>query len=262
VTEAADLTMFEPLSDLTWANLALGGVSLPALPPESLQKSWCGSAGARLAVQSAEFYRLVKDQYARYGTKPFRNSTMLDFGCGWGRLSRLFAKDLRSDQIFGCDPDAAILEWCKEIPGTFRQSEVKPRALPFDQQFDLIFAFSVFTHLGPRTHQSALHVVHSSLAGGGLLILTVRPRKFLEGRGAEFAHVDAEALEQALRNYDSGEFVYLPYNLPPVDDEVPYGEAVIPVAYVEKHWTDRFEIIENSIYESDPYQLPITLRRR
>jgi hypothetical protein len=81
-------------------------------------------------------------------------------------------------------------------------------------------------------------------------------------RGSEFANVDAAALERALIDYDSGEFVYLPYNMPPVDDEVPYGEAVIPITYVERHWTDRLELLEMATSPSDPYQLAIAMRRR
>jgi SAM-dependent methyltransferase len=254
--------MFRELPDVVWANLVLGAVNLPALPPAGLQQDWCGSAGAPLAAQSAEFYGLVKDQYTRHGRRPLREATILDFGCGWGRLTRLFAKDLPAGQIFGCDSDSQILDWCREIPGTFRQSEVRLRALPFDQRFDLIFAFSVFTHLGPRTHESALRVLHGSLAENGLLILTIRPRAFLEVRGLEFARAGTDTVERALRDYDSGEYVYLPYNLPSVDGEVPYGEAVIPVAYIEKHWTDRLEIVDMASSLSDPYQLPVILRRR
>jgi len=187
---------------------------------------------------------------------------ILDFGCGWGRLTRLFAKDLPPSQIFGCDPDGNILEWCRDVPGTFRQSETKPQRLPFEERFDLAFAFSVFTHLGPSTHETALNALHASIETEGLLIATIRPREFLEIRAADLATLPADAIEPLLAAYDQGKYVHHPYNLPPVEGEVPYGEAIIPLAYIEQNWTDRFEILEQANYESDPLQLALVMRRK
>jgi len=258
-----DLTVFRNLPDSTWANLLLGAESLPPYPPEQVQRDWCGNAGLPLALQSGAFYSLVKDVYARHARRPLAESRLLDFGCGWGRLIRLFAKDLPADQIFGCDPDPKILEWCRDLPGTFRVSDTRPHSLPFDERFDLAFAFSVFTHLGPGTHDDALTAVHEVLVPGGVLILTIRPRTFLENRGAELSQWSDDELREQLRRYDGGEYVYRPYNLAPVGGEVPYGETVVPLAYARKHWTNRFEILADAaVYHADGYQMPVVLRRR
>jgi SAM-dependent methyltransferase len=261
VAESSDFTIFREVPDLPWANLMLGATSLPRLPPERLQRDWCGNSGAELVMPSAEFYRLLKDSYARLAGKPLGASKILDFGCGWGRITRLFSKDLPPSLVFGCDSDPKILEWCSEVPGTFRQSETKLRRLPFDETFDLAFAFSVFTHLGPNTHRSALEALHASLDANGLLIVTIRPRAFIEVRGSELGRLPDETIDLLLRNYDSGEFVYYPYNMPTVEGEVPYGEAVIPQGYIDRNWTDRFEILEQLSYPSDPYQLPLVMRK-
>jgi SAM-dependent methyltransferase len=259
----SDLTVFGELSDSVWANLMLGGLTLPPLPPAQLQRDWCGNAGAPLAQQSLDFYSLVKTTYARYARQPLQRSRVLDFGCGWGRLTRLFGKDLPGSQIFGCDSDPAILEYCRELPGTFKRSDAKLGRLPFPETFDLIFAFSVFTHLGPDTQRAALTALHASLDPGGLMIATIRPRAFIDIRGGELSKLPDAAIQQMLAGYDAGEFIYHPYNMPPVDGEVPYGEAVIPRAYVDAHWTDRFAILEQPpVYASDPYQVAIVLRRR
>jgi len=205
----------------------------------------------------------VKQVYARHGRHPLEDSTLLDFGCGWGRLSRLFARDLRPAQIFGCDSDPQILEWCRDLPGTFRQSPTRLGCLPFEQRFDLAFAFSVFTHLGPATHDSALTALHAALEPNGLLIVTLRPRGFLEIRASELANLSDEAVHSLLSQYDAGQFVYHPHNLLPIDGEIPYGEAMIPRAYIDKYWTARFDIVEEPpVYAFDPYQVPVVLRRR
>jgi SAM-dependent methyltransferase len=263
LVEIADLTVFRGLADDTWAGLMLGATALPALPPEQLQRDWCGTAGASLAQQSADFYTLLKESHARHSIKPLHASRILDFGCGWGRLTRLFAKDVPAEMIFGCDPDASILEWCRHIPGTFRQSDTIPQRLPFDERFDLIFAFSVFTHLGPATHAKALRSLHAALSQDGLILATIRPRAFIEVRGGELARLSEAAVRDLLAEYDSGRFVYDPHNRPLAEGEVPYGEAVIPLAYMTRHWTEMFDIVEVSpASPSDPYQIPVVMRPR
>jgi len=258
--DRVDLTIFRNVPDTLWANLVFGVASLPPLPPEDLQRRWCGNAGAALAIQSCEFYQLLKSAVARYSLKPYASASVLDFGCGWGRLTRLVAKDLPASQIYGCDPDEEILKWCAHVPGTFARSEHRPRAIPFDVKFDLAFAFSVFTHLGPQTHHEALGALHRSLADDGLLVVTIRPRAFIEQKGIELARLSDEAIRQMLRDYDAGSFVYHPYLLPMVDGEVTYGDAAIPLAYVEHHWKG-YELLRVETYRSDPFQVPLLLRK-
>jgi SAM-dependent methyltransferase len=254
-----DLALLKTVPDLAWTSLAFSGIELPPMPPEQIQRNWCGNAGVGLAVQSAEFYTLIKDTYARYADGPFSEARVLDFGCGWGRLARLLLKDLPPELIHGCDPDPNILEWCQRIPGTFRPCEPRPRTLPFEKPFDLVYAFSVFTHLGPNTHMDALDAIHRSLKPGGLFIVTVRPRAFLETR--EFSQLGDEPLAMLQSAYDRAEYLHRPYNLPPVDGEVTYGETVLPTGYISRHWSDRFELLSSLPYESDVYQVPLAMRR-
>jgi hypothetical protein len=95
------------------------------------------------------------------------------------------------------------------------------------------------------------------------MVLTIRPRGFLEIRGGELSTLSNRTIERLLIGYDAGEFAYLPYNLLPVDGEVPYGEAAIPLQYIQKSWSDRLVIIEETpSFLSDPYQRPMVMRRR
>lgn len=257
-----DLTIYRDLPDPVWADLVFAVASMPPMPPEDLQRSWCGNTGAILATHSCQFYQLLKRAVENYGVKPYPQASVLDFGCGWGRLTRLVAKDLPPSQIYGCDPDADILKWCARLPGTFARLDHRPRAIPFEVKFDLAFAYSVFTHLGPRTHEDALNALHASLADGGLLVVTVRPRSFIEQKASELTHLSDESIRQMLQDYDAGSFVYHPQNLPAVDGEVTYGEAVIPLAYVKRHWLDRYELLSVATFPADPFQVPLVLRNR
>jgi hypothetical protein len=115
-----------------------------------------------------------------------------------------------------------------------------------------VYSYSVFTHLREDVHSAWLDELGRLVKPGGLLILTVRPRYFLEYFAKAASHSSrkpAEALEglftepeQALADYDSGGFVFAPYRYSSYGDWC--GEACIPRAYVEREWTSRFELLD------------------
>src|SRR5680860_1739698 len=96
---------------------------------------------------------------AAYGATDLSGSRVLDFGCGWGRLTRMLAKDLNPGLLYGCDPVESILDVTREseVPATLARSEFLPETLPFEEKFDLIFSFSVFTHISEKAHLSLIH---------------------------------------------------------------------------------------------------------
>jgi len=237
--------------------------SLPDLPDEGLQKEWVGQSGLSLSKQTLSFYTKVKNFYRCYGNKPMDQSLVLDFGCGWGRFLRCFAKDVPREQLFGCDPDTNILEECRRlgIPGILARSDYLPRSLPFLEKFDIIYAFSVFTHLSEKCHTQCLETLHTAMVPGGLLILTIRPRSFLDIFSSAPVKRSRKEMTRYYNAYDRGEFVFIPHMRTPIDGEVTYGDTCIPYQYVLRHWTRLFEIVDVGLLMDDIYQVPIVLRR-
>jgi len=73
---------------------------------------------------------------------------LLDWGCGCGRILRNW-KDLTRPRIAGCDINAEMVAWCDEqLPfAEVAVNDLSP-PLPYtDSSFDLVYAFSVMTHL-------------------------------------------------------------------------------------------------------------------
>lgn len=70
-------------------------------------------------------------------------------------------------------------------------------------------------------------------------------------------------IAQAIRDYDSGKFVFAPTGGGGTQSNSFYGEAVIPVSYVQKNWTDQF-IFRDWIagYSAIGRQLIIVLQRK
>jgi SAM-dependent methyltransferase len=98
----------------------------------------------------------------------------LDFGCGAGRTLRHFLDAASDAEIWGCDIDATSVAWVREQMSPPLQvvvSEAEPPLPRPDGYFDLIWAISVFTHLG-GSWSRWMAELHRLLADDGLLVVT------------------------------------------------------------------------------------------
>jgi SAM-dependent methyltransferase len=102
-------------------------------------------------------------------------SRALDFGCGAGRILTHAVAENPECEYWGCDIDPQSVEWLRAhlLPASnvLLCGELPPLPLP-DEQFDLIWAFSVFTHL-TDSWSGWLLEMHRLLKPGGALIATV-----------------------------------------------------------------------------------------
>jgi SAM-dependent methyltransferase len=124
------------------------------------------------------------------GLEPAQFRSVLDFGCGCGRIARqLIQQRPQPERYVGIDLHAGMIRWCSAnlaphaagfefhhhdvFYGGFNPGKDKPlhAALPFaDDQFSLVVAISVFTHL--TQDQSAAYLAELSrvLEPGGILL--------------------------------------------------------------------------------------------
>jgi SAM-dependent methyltransferase len=241
---------------------------LPDMPEASLQLLWNGASGARLANQSKTFYAKVGERFARYSECSMADARVLDFGCGWGRLTRFFARDVAPGALCGCDPVEQILDVCRSsgVPAALARSDFLPERLPFEGSFDLAFSFSVFTHISEAAHWACMRALHSSLRPGALLVLTVRPPAYLHYNS--LMHPALRSLGADFRTrLQEPRYVFVPHPAEPshlqyAGGEMTYGETVITAAYIRERWADLFEVLEIDVLVGDLYQVMVTLRRR
>jgi SAM-dependent methyltransferase len=115
--------------------------------------------------------RILKDS----GSPLVRGQTILDFGCGSGRLIRWLCDMAEGSEIWGVDIQTQHLMWCKQNlqpPFHFAVTTIVPH-LPFeDNHFDLIYAGSVFTHIDDLV-DSWLLELRRVLKPNGKLYLTI-----------------------------------------------------------------------------------------
>jgi SAM-dependent methyltransferase len=233
---------------------------LPDMPDPSLQELWNGASGVTLAMMGAGFYRKLRARFAEHGQVPLAGARVLDFGCGWGRLTRFLARDVDPGGLYGCDPVQMILDVCREtrVPATLARSDFVPERVPFEGPFDLAFAFSVFTHLSEPAQESSLRALHAALRPGAILVVTIRPPAYLrvspllkptplapdEARYLFVAHAAQDSHPQ----YGGGDMTY--------------GETVITLPYIRERWAPLFDLLDVDLLLGDLHQVMITLRRR
>ena len=240
---------------------------LPAVPDPSLQERWNGVSGVLLASQSAAFYRRLRDRYAQAGERPLATARVLDFGCGWGRLTRFLARDVPRGRLYGCDPVESILDVCRDsgVPATLARSEFVPERLPFDEPFDLAFAFSVFTHLSEAAHERCLAALHAGLRPGAVLVVTIRPPEYLQSSEL-MGPVRDELGADAAARLAGPSYLFAPHAADPshpqyAGGEMTYGETVITLPYVRERWSRWFDLLHTDLLIGDLHQVVLTLRR-
>jgi ubiquinone/menaquinone biosynthesis C-methylase UbiE len=260
---------FITLNDEAWLDLLIKSISSPSIdniefpgfPSPEVQVRYVGSDYEQALKEAFLFFIFVK-QHADLLPMPLhRKSRLLDFGCGWGRFLRLFWKDINENRLFGCDVSSEILDVCQQtkVPGNL--SLISPEGrLPYrDRYFDVIIAYSVFTHLPERMNLHWIREIARVAKPGSLFCLTLEPRRFIDfitcipsDTKSEWYRLLAQYAHQAdllYQQYDSGEIAYLPTCGEDIGRT--YGDAIVPLSFIEREWSQFFEIRG---YVDDPAQ--------
>ena len=235
------------ISDKDWINaLSNPSGTIPPLPPASTQEAFCGRSGKLAMIQAFEFYNIIRNACRDAGTPLESMDAVLDFGCGWGRISRCFLRDIPEGKLYGCDLIPQMVQLCKEtIPCyDFLENQAFPPTRFADESFDLVYGYSVFSHLSESAHKAWLEEFYRILKRGGILVQTTRPREFIS-IWPTIPYVKGEIIvDKLLKMYDEGKFIHLPGGGGEILSENFYGETAIPESYIRKEWTEKFRILK------------------
>ena len=248
------------------------GHALPGFIDPAAQRAFVGSAGKSALAEGARFMRIVLDYARQAGLDLGGDVVAADFGSGWGRYTRFLLKYVHPDNLYGLEVSPAMVEHCRRAFGAanFLRVHSMPPCPLRSGTLDLVIGYSVFSHLSRECADAWIEEFARVVKPDGLVIVTTQGRDFLRfcrnlAEKTEFSHpwfaMLAESFgrdEGALAAYEAGEFRF--HGVGAHDGT--YGDAVVPRAYVERHWLAHFELVD---FFEDAARLPqalIVLRRR
>lgn len=182
--------------------------------------------------------------------------TILDWGCGCGRLTRYLLKDaVPSAQ--GADVDPVNIDWCRSnLPAEFTLLPlVPPSSLP-SGKFNLVLGVSVFTHLNEETQWLWLEELQRICSPGAIVMLTFHGEAAV-ARG-EFA---LDWLNQWLAHgFDSGNVDRALDAVIP--DKTYYRASFHTTEYIKTKWSKYFEVLGFRDCFMSNYQDLVILKKR
>jgi SAM-dependent methyltransferase len=160
------------------------------LPPDDLMFRVSGDPRPEtyLAVGKMCFSSL-EEAALRVGRPLDSFQTILDFGCGCGRVLRWWPST-EQQRVHGTDIDASAIQWCVDnLPRVeFRRNAEVPPSFYQAETFDLIFSISVFSHLRQDYLDQWASELSRISAPGCILILTLHGARLLAAPMARAVH--------------------------------------------------------------------------
>lgn len=205
----------------------------PAVPPDLMQYT-CGTTDfnefLRSGMEVATMLSLAAREYFGNSLNDF--TRVLDFGCGCGRILRFLRP--RPEGVHACDVGEAVAGFAKEhYPWAYvyRNELMPPLEYP-DGYFDLVYSFSVFSHLSLETEQAWLPELVRVGAPGCAYLLTVHGDWYIEQTlGAERgAATDAGFYFKKVHSRSSGFPEY-------------YEASYHTSGYIREHWSNFFDVL-------------------
>ena len=204
---------------------------LPAMAGNDIQDNWTGTHGVPLLRQTLTFVRSVAYNYAALTGRSLADATILDYGCGYGRIARLMYYFVPESNFHGVDPWDRSIAICNDagLRTNFAVSDYLPTTLPVgDTRFDLAYAFSVFTHLSERATLAALKTLRQYVKPEGLLTITIRPVEYWTSDTTATPQQKDVLREQHRRTG----FAFNPHVRDAVDGEVTYGDTSLTLEWL------------------------------
>lgn len=218
------------------------------MPPRRL-RARTGAPGVREFLDGGR--QAADELEAALGRSFSEFDSILDLGCGSGRVLPHVAAAAPAARCAGCDVDSDAIEWAsRHHPQLEWSVSGAEPPLPFaDDSFALVYSISVLSHLAEPAQDSWLHEVARVLRPGGVALLSVHgAHAFEQFRTGRVSSSWCRRGAFARGPLGGSEFVFEPYirsvwndgELPGVAQE--YGLAFHGEQYIRERWTRAFRI--------------------
>ncbi|MCW5715927.1 MAG: class I SAM-dependent methyltransferase [Bauldia sp.] len=222
-----DLAQWEEKSVAAIKAPVQDGIRFPAFPPDDLQLQMHGQAGEPALREVFHFHRVVAAYCRRMQLGIGRDTTVLEFGTGWGRGLRPLMAKVSLRNLYGYETTPTFCRVARMLnPYVTIVNGRSVSPTPFAAGcFDLVFSLSTFAHMPRHNALAWLQEFARILRPGALLFITFWGERFIAalkeaeraGRSGGAVHWfheqvlreagEIEALEQRCKG---GEVVFIP----------------------------------------------------
>jgi len=205
-------------------------------PPADLIRYIAGIDDYDEIVRSgAEVFTMFDLATQRLAGKPIRDfHRILDFGCGIGRVLQFFPD---GPELFGCDVNKPVTEFAKHAfpRAEIRRNNLMPPMEYAERTFDLIYSYSVFSHLSLTVENSWLEELRRIGAKGCFYLVTVHGDWMIEATlGGEQTKAEQEGFYYKTGNHRPGTDLDFPEY---------YESSYHTSQYILTHWSKRFDVL-------------------
>jgi len=154
---------------------------LPVPPPRLIVRV-AGTPDARWFLTSGQAAAAaIRSALDRAGRQIDELDSILDFGCGCGRVTRYWTDF--GGEVCGSDVNAAAVDWCRRnLPfARFEPNALGPPLAFADESMGLVYALSVFTHLTEELGLAWAQELARVLRPGGYVLLTTHGARYRDG---------------------------------------------------------------------------------
>jgi SAM-dependent methyltransferase len=218
-------------------------------PDETTQLNYTGASGVELMRRTLDFVDIVRKHVPIIESGAWRG---LDYGVGWGRIASVMGFFGGTENLDCADAWPKSLELARRCGLRNSLFEVPARLEATDlpaEEYDLIYSYSIFTHL-PEAHFVAnLKCLYGALKPGGKLIVTVREPKFMDflKRSGKYRPADDRL--------DSDGFWF--GNAQSTD----YGDTIVTSDWIRQNFKGLGSMVSLGVAKTEPFQLLLMFQR-
>lgn len=203
-----------------------------AIPPADLLFLVAGTTSIAWFLEGGDrAARTIREALVRRGVAIDDLEAILDFGCGCGRVLRHW-QGLHRARVFGTDYSPKLVQWSgQNLPFVdVSANRLAPPLAYKEAEFDLVYAFSVFTHLTEDLQVPWMNELSRVLKPGGHLLVSTH--------GESYAH-RLNGAER--RRFTSGSLVVKNDVSAPGSNTC---SAYHPLAYVRDHLSVDLQLVD------------------
>lgn len=197
----------------------------------------------------------INKVWQKYKSDTVEKQTVLDFGSGSGRLLR-FADEFGDNiELFGTDVNPKAINWLQSSMKntTLDVIDNDKKQIKFQVKFDLIYAWSIFTHFNETEHKIWLDNFLKILKPGGLALLTFNSESNFETfinskERLQKIGIDKDGLMEIKKQFHEAGFTFFKrYNFDESKiygiDAKSFGQTYISKKYINDNWNKSFEVL-------------------